>query len=77
MIVFFAKKIFFFLFDFNQWFFYKNQVILIVIKIGDLNHADLNRPTLVPSKGRHGPMAPPTKPECISAALKIEPGTYK
>ena len=37
------------MFDFNQWFFYKNQLILIVIKISDLNHADLNRPTLVSS----------------------------
>ena len=33
-------------FYFNKWF-KKNQVILIVIKIGDLNQADLNRPTLV------------------------------
>ena len=29
-------------------FFNKNQVILIVIKICDLNQADLNQPTLVP-----------------------------
>ena len=37
---------FFFLFDLNQCFFYKNQVILITIKISDLNDADLNQPTL-------------------------------
>ena len=36
----------FFPFDFNQWFLNKNQVILIVIKITDLNQADLNQPTL-------------------------------
>ena len=37
----------FFMFDLNQWFFYKNQAILIMIKISDLNQGDLNRPTLV------------------------------
>ena len=46
---FLSKEIpFLFLLDFNQWFFfYKNQVILIMIKISDLNQADLNRPTLL------------------------------
>ena len=39
------------LFFFSFWFksviiLNKNQVILIVIKISDLNQADLNRPTL-------------------------------
>ena len=36
---------FFIFFYFNQWSFNKNQVILILIKINDLNPVDLNRPT--------------------------------
>ena len=43
----FKENPFFFFLILISDFFYKNQVISIVIKISDLNPADLNRPTLI------------------------------